>query len=163
MENRKDIKIYFGISAGNWKQRLYSHWHSFSNPSLGNQTALSKWFWRLKDSSHTSLVWWNFIKSNFRSRCNLCLEEKISIIKNRNTSKLLNQRKELIFKCCHKNRYKTMGNDFKVFIFLKRKKLNNFGFEYICFKIWSKLILIFKKNGFIYLNYFIVVLGIILY
>ena len=25
MENKKDIKIYFGISAGNWKQRLYSH------------------------------------------------------------------------------------------------------------------------------------------
>ena len=25
MENRKNIKIYFGFSAGNWKQRLYSH------------------------------------------------------------------------------------------------------------------------------------------
>ena len=42
MENRKDIEIYFGISAGNWKQKLYNHRHSFSNPSLRNQTALSK-------------------------------------------------------------------------------------------------------------------------
>ena len=111
MENRKDIKIYFGISAGYWKQRFYNHRHSFSNPSLRNQTALSKWFWRLKDKDLTLLV--RFIKrlispSNFRSRCNLCVEEKISIIRYRNTSKLLNQRNELIFKCRHKNRYRLM-------------------------------------------------------
>ena len=48
MKNRKDIKIYFRISSGNWKQRLYSHRHSFSHPSLRNQTVLSEWFWRLK-------------------------------------------------------------------------------------------------------------------
>ena len=104
MENRKDIKTYFRISAGNWKQRLFSHRHS----SLRNQTVLSKWFWRLNDSGLTPLVRWNFIKrsttpSNFRSRCNLCLEENISIIKYRNTSKVLNQRNELIFKCCYKD------------------------------------------------------------
>ena len=112
-ENRKDIKIYFRIFAGNWKQRFYSHRHSFSNPSLRNQTALSNWFWRLKDNGLTPLVRWNFIKrstipSNCGSRCNFCLEEKISIIVYRNTSKLLNQRNELIFKCSHKNRYKVM-------------------------------------------------------
>ena len=62
MENRKDIKIYFGISTGNWKQRLYNDRHSVSNPFLRNQTAFSKWFWRLKDSDLTPLVRWNFIK-----------------------------------------------------------------------------------------------------
>ena len=97
MENKKDIKIYFRISTGNWKQMFYSHRHSFSNPSLRNQTALSKRFW-----------------SNFRSKCNLCLEEKISIIKYKNTSKLLNQSNELIFKCRHENRYKLMRNDFRL-------------------------------------------------
>ena len=81
MENGKDIKIYFRITTGNWKQRLYSHWHSFSNPFLRNQTARSKWFWRLKDNGLIPLVRWNSIKrsttpSNFRSRCYLCLEEK---------------------------------------------------------------------------------------
>ena len=85
----------------------------FSNPSLRNQMALSKWFWKLKDSGLTPLVRWNLIKrsttpSNFRSRCNLCQEEKTSIIKYRNTSKLLNQRNELISKRCHKNRYRLM-------------------------------------------------------
>ena len=41
-ENRKVMKIYFGISAGNLKglkknaSDFYSHWHSFLNPSLRN-------------------------------------------------------------------------------------------------------------------------------
>ena len=152
MENRKDIKIYFGISAGNWKQRIYNHRHSFSNPSLRNQTALSKWFRRLKDSSLTLFVRWNFIKgstiwSNFRSRYNLSLEEKISIMKYRNTCKLLNQRNELIFKCCHK-KYKLMWNDFRLYIYiyiyiyidiyicLKKQKSNNSNFIYIYIYIW---------------------------
>ena len=59
---QKDIKIYFRISVGNWKQGFYSLRNSFSNSSLRNQTALSNWFRRLKDSSCTSLVRWNFIK-----------------------------------------------------------------------------------------------------
>ena len=78
---------------------------------MRNQTALSKCLWRLKDSGLIPLIRWNVIKrsttlSNFRSKCNPCLEEKTSIIKYRNNSKLLNQRNELIFKCHHKNRYK---------------------------------------------------------
>ena len=56
MENRKDIKIYYGIPVGNWKQRLRSYRYSFSHPSLRKQTALSKSFWRLKDSGRTPLV-----------------------------------------------------------------------------------------------------------
>ena len=27
MENSKDIQIYLGISAGNWKQKIYNHHH----------------------------------------------------------------------------------------------------------------------------------------
>lgn len=33
-ENVNLKKIYFGISAGSWKQRLYNHGHTFSNRSL---------------------------------------------------------------------------------------------------------------------------------
>ena len=42
-------RVYIGISTGNWKQRLYNHKHSFSNPRLKNPIALSKYFWSLKD------------------------------------------------------------------------------------------------------------------
>ena len=38
-----------GISAWNWKQGLYNHRHSFSNPRLRNQTSLSKYFSNLMD------------------------------------------------------------------------------------------------------------------
>ena len=34
-------RVYIGISAENWKQRLYNHRHSFSNQRLRNQTALN--------------------------------------------------------------------------------------------------------------------------
>ena len=116
---QKDMKIYFGVSAGIWKQRFYDDSHSFSN--LRNQTTLSQWLWRLKDSDLTPLVRWNFVKrsstpSNFRSRCNLCLEEKITIIKCRNTSKSLNQRNELKFKYHHKNGYELIWNDSRLYI-----------------------------------------------
>ena len=39
---------YIGISAGNWRQRWYNHKHSFSNPKLRYQTALSKYFGTLR-------------------------------------------------------------------------------------------------------------------
>ena len=42
IEHKRDgERVYVGISAGNWKQRLYNHRHSFSNPKLRYQTALS--------------------------------------------------------------------------------------------------------------------------
>ena len=50
MEQQRDgDRVYIGISAGNRKQRWYSHRHSFSNPKLRYQTALSKYYWGLKD------------------------------------------------------------------------------------------------------------------
>ena len=49
MEHNDGKRVYIGISAGNWKPRLYNHRHSFSNLRLRNQTALSKYFWNLKD------------------------------------------------------------------------------------------------------------------
>ena len=56
---------------------------------------------------------WRFIKKfstsgGFNSRCNLCLEEKISIIRYKFANQLLNKRNHLIFKCRHKDRFKLM-------------------------------------------------------
>ena len=61
-ENETDKKIYIGISAGNWKQRLYNHRHSFTQESLRNQTALSKIFWRLKEKGLNPLIEWKLLK-----------------------------------------------------------------------------------------------------
>ena len=51
--NNDGERVYLGIPAGYWKQRLYNHRHSFSNPRLRNQTALSTYFWNLKDQGMT--------------------------------------------------------------------------------------------------------------
>ena len=49
IENRKEESVYIENSAENWKQRFYNHKHTFSNSLLRNQTALSRWFWRLRE------------------------------------------------------------------------------------------------------------------
>ena len=53
MEQQRDReRVYIGISAGNWKQRWYNYKHSFSNPKLRYQTALSKYFGALRIGSY---------------------------------------------------------------------------------------------------------------
>ena len=104
-------RVYIGISAGNWKQRWYTHRHSFSNPKLRYQTALSKYFWGLKDQGLSPQIKWKIIRhssaaNSFNGRCNLCLDEKISIINFKNRKLLLNERNELVFKCRHRGKFK---------------------------------------------------------
>ena len=106
-ENSKEENLYIGISAGNWKQRFYNHRHSFWNPLLRNQTSLSRRFGSLRVKSLTPQIKWRFIKKysppgNFSSRCNFFL----SIIRYKFTNQLFNKCNELIFKCCHKNKFK---------------------------------------------------------
>ena len=110
-EQRGGERVYIGISAGNWKQRCYNHKHSFSNPKLRYQTALSKYFWGLKNQGLSLQIKWKIIRhsstaNNFNGRCNLCLDEKISIINFKNRKLLLNERNELVFKCRHRGKFK---------------------------------------------------------
>ena len=76
-------RIYIGIFAGNWKQRLYNLRHSFSNLRFRDQTVRSKYFWYLKNQELIPQIKWkidNSTENSFNSRCNLCIDEKISII-----------------------------------------------------------------------------------
>ena len=104
-------RAYIGISAGNWKQGLYNHRHSFSNPRLRNQSVLSKYFWNLKDQGLTPQIKWKILRqcsatNSFNSRFNLCIDQKISIIDFKDRRQLLNERNELVFKCRHKSKFK---------------------------------------------------------
>ena len=107
MEHNNDVeRVHIGISAGNWKQR-----HSFSNPWRRNQTALSKYFWNLNGQGLTSQIKWKIVRqsstaNSFNGRCNLCIDEKISVINFKNRRLLLNERNELVFKCRHKSKFK---------------------------------------------------------
>ena len=112
MEYKKDgERVYISISTGNWKQRWYNHSHSFANPRLRNHSALSKYFWSLKDQGLSPQIKWKIIRhtsttNSFNSRCNLCIDEKISIINFRNRRLLLNERNALVFKCRHLGKFK---------------------------------------------------------
>ena len=109
--NNYEERVYIGISAGNWKQRLYNNRHSFSNPRLRNQTAQSKYFWNLMDQELTPQIKWKIVSqssttNSFNGRCNLCIDEKNSIINFKDRRLLLNESNELVFKCRHKSKFK---------------------------------------------------------
>ena len=113
IEHKRDReRVFIGISAGNWKQRWYNHRYSFSNPKHRYQTALSKYFWGLKDQGLSPQIKWKIIRhsstaNSFNGRCNLCLDEKISIINFKNRKLLLNKRNELVYKCRHWGKFKS--------------------------------------------------------
>ena len=112
--NNNGERVYIGISAGNWKQRLYNYRHSFSNLRLRNQTALWKCFWSFKDQglSPPQKKKWKIVRqssttNNFNGRFNLCIYEKKILWFNFNDRRLpLNERNELVFKCWHKSKFK---------------------------------------------------------
>ena len=98
-------KLYIGISKGPWKMRYYAHRHSFRHRSCRNKTALSKYYWLLKDRGKTPIITWNVLTTantsrSFRDKCNLCLEEKIRILQG-DRRYTLNKRSELLSKCRH--------------------------------------------------------------
>ena len=112
MEHDNDgERVYIGISAGNWKQRLYNHRHSFFHPWLRNQTALSRYFWNFKDQGLTPQIKWKIVRqsssaNSFNGRSNLCIDEKINIINFKDRKLLLNEHNKLVFKCRHKSKFK---------------------------------------------------------
>ena len=74
-----------------------------------SETELSRHIWSLKDNNINYMLRWAI--GSFASpykcgskRCDLCLTEKLYIIK-ADTRHLLNKRNELISKCRHKNKY----------------------------------------------------------
>ena len=52
------------------------------------------------------ILWQSSTAKSFNSRCNLCINEKISIITFEDYRLLLNERKELMFKCRHKSKFR---------------------------------------------------------
>ena len=74
-----------------------------------HSTALSKHVWLLKEKKESYSIKWSVHKKatayqNITKRCNLCLAEKIAIIKaDKKTS--LNKRTELVSKCRHENAF----------------------------------------------------------
>ena len=106
----RDIKTYVGLAGNTFKERYNSHTQSFRKAKYSKETELSKYIWKLKRKRKKYKLKWSIImKSNTNKRqsgqCNLCLEEKYTILNMRHTEpgSTLNKRTELVSKCRHGN------------------------------------------------------------
>ena len=107
-------KNYIGLTEGTFKQRYTQHKSTFTHRKLSNSTELSKYIWQLKDSNTSFTTKWSIIARarpyhNSSKRCDLCLAEKLHIIK-RSNNNLLNRRSELVSKCRHENKFYLKNN-----------------------------------------------------
>ena len=109
VETEACTKTYYGASEGEFKTRYNNHTKSFRNLKYRNESELSKYLWDLKDNNTDFTLRWSI--ESFASpykcgsmRCDLCLSEKLAIIR-ADTRHLLNKRTELISKCRHINKF----------------------------------------------------------
>ena len=104
------IRDYIGMTSNTFKKRFYNHKTSFKDTSYIKSTELSKHIWNLKNKKRTFNIKWSILKqasSPYRSgakSCNLCLQEKLEILKG-DKKRLLNRRCELFSKCCHRKQF----------------------------------------------------------
>ena len=97
-----------------FKVRYRTHKKSFNKPTYSSDTELSKYVRDLKDKKREYSIKWSILKRAAAyvhvpggRRCNLCIEEKIEIMKSDKTN-LLNKRSEFFeffAKCRHREKF----------------------------------------------------------
>ena len=97
------------LAKKNFKERYNDHTASFTNKSKEKSTELSKYIWELKNSSiNYDLKWSVACKAHPYTggtrKCDLCLTEKLAIMK-ADSESLLNARDEFVSKCRHMNKF----------------------------------------------------------
>ena len=107
--NTQDTKHYIGMSSNTFKERYRNHIKSFTHKKYSNKTEHSKHVWHLKQKKTDFTIKCSIIKKSISYTggskiCNLCLEEKISILKEKNNF-LLNKRSEIVSACQRKSRF----------------------------------------------------------
>ena len=98
-DNGGDKLKYIGQAEGEFKTRFNNH----------KKTELANKFWEIKNNGGLPIIKWRILKKvkkyeNGQKHCNLCLIEKLSIIKFRDKN-LLNSRSEISAKCRHKREF----------------------------------------------------------
>ena len=54
--NKRNKKIYFGSTQGDFKTRYYNHKTSFSHDKYRHSTTLSSYVWELKDNKGIDII-----------------------------------------------------------------------------------------------------------
>lgn len=83
-----------GSTGSKWKSRFYHHQITLDNIKYSNSTALSKFYQKLKSKNKNPVITLEQVTkaksfSGKGNKCNLCLSEKIIILKNINNPNLL--------------------------------------------------------------------------
>ena len=99
--NQTTTKNYIGLTEGTFKQRYTQHKSTFTHKKLSNSTELSKYIWSIIARARPY--------HNSSKICDLCLAEKLHIIK-RSNNNLLNKRSELLSKCRQENKFYLKNN-----------------------------------------------------
>ena len=107
---------YIGLTCREVKTRIQAHMHSFRDETKTNSTTLSKFIWtnKLNQDEHGNIVEpkikWSIMKhcSTYQPgnrTCDLCISEKVLIIKNINKPSNINKRTDCAQTCYHKRHY----------------------------------------------------------
>ncbi len=96
--NTNSTKHYIGMTASTFIE------------TTSNDTELSKYIWKLKDNKQDFDITWSVLKQSISytggsKRCNLCLGEKLCILKDKNKQNLLNKKSEIVSTCNHRKKH----------------------------------------------------------
>ena len=102
---------YVGMTERAFKKRFYEHTSTFNHRGNGDNpdrhTSLSRKVWDFKDRKLLYTLTWKILRRGYSFRpgqksCDLCLSEKLEILKRSSDNRLLNTRSELLRKCNHR-------------------------------------------------------------
>ena len=107
-ESNSDRKAtYIGLTANEFKKRLYNHRQTFKNQNLASSCKLAQHVWSLKNKNIEYEISWNLISKSttfnpISNVCNLCTLEKYYILYHPDMA-TINRRTELVTNCHHKS------------------------------------------------------------
>ena len=109
--NDGEVKTYTGGTDRTFKLRHYGHVADAKDSKNRNNTKLAGYIWAKKDEGiEIRNIKWEVLNKCHKyapgeGKCDVCLSEKLSIMKNREPNSL-NKRSELMNKCLHMRRWK---------------------------------------------------------
>ena len=104
-----ETKTYYGSTKNEFKTRFLQHMSSFNTTLKKSSTTLARYVQKLKKSNTEFQITWSIKAkahtfSSGSKQCDLCLTEKLTILK-ADPRTLINKRDELLSKCLHKNNH----------------------------------------------------------
>ena len=111
---------YYGLTSMELKDRIISHRQSFRDERKQNATALSSYIWTNKlnksadNQTYEPKINWSIVKECKTYRpgdrnCDLCLSEKVTILKNINKPQTINKKTDLGTTCMHRRNFYLSG------------------------------------------------------